>query len=1295
MAQVRDIKARISLDGESAFRKALSMSNNSLKAMREELKTVTSEFNQNDDAVEKTAKAQEILRKMQEQSEQKIQALSDAVEYQSRKYQEAQAAADQAAEAYGYASEEAIHARKAADDAASATDKYSKMLYSAQGEANKLSRELEDISNSSDSSADSFDDVSDSFRRALSMSNASLKSMREELKTVTSEFNQNDDAVEKTAKAQEILRKMQEQSEQKIQALSEAVEYQSRKYQEAQAAADQAAEAYGYASEEAINARKTADDAASATYKYSEMLYSAQGEANKLSRELEDISNSSDSSADSFDDVSDSLEDVNERSDKASDGFTTMKGVAANLYTEGIKFVTDGLHDMYDLLLESDSAVGSFAVKTGTAASDMGQYKDIINDIYESGNGESLSNVSDTMALVVQQFGNLNDADLSDITENLFTMESYFGYDAQEQLRAVKMLMDQFGVSCDEAFSMMIQGSQQGLDKNGDLLDSINEYAVHYQQLGYDADDFFNSLANGTASGTFSVDKLGDAMKEFGIRTKDTADSTTEGFSLIGLDADEMREKFSQGGETARQATEDTLTALFQMDDQVKMNQAGVDLFGTMWEDLGAAGVKALMNVNGNITTSKETLEEVDKIKFNGVERRTESLGRKFKTEITQPIFDKAMPKLESAMDYVSNNMDHIIDTIKKVGEAMKIALAIGTVTKFVSSAVSGMTAVVNAIKAAKDAQLLLNAAQKANLFGLIAGVAVGAGIAVYDYYRNLEDSLEPTSLVSEKTQELCDKLSDQKTKWEEAKDAADTNIKNKDAEFQYYEGLKAELDGIVDGNGRIKEGYENRAKFITEELGDVTGEEIEIVDGVIQKYDELSVKLDEVLLKKKGEAYANIYADQFSEALSGKDDALNAYMEAQNNYNSFRTHTIYTDSGQRNLRIAELEQSYENLRALGPDPTDDWFGGTLWTDFNNVKKELNQLKQEAADESTLQQALMNAEDMYSEYSTTIANYQQLQQAITSGTKDELETSMYYLENHFATAETATSGYLQRQAYRINNELGNTKTAVANGMAGVTQEDVTAMENMNIKAGIEWRKATSNAQKSMDDTVAAAAELSGKLWSPMAAAATTGGSTFKATFDAQDTPSAFNGLLERSQNIAYELYNNAAYAANMSADGYLNTMEERRRQLEASVSYTASMISNAFNSALGIASPSKKFGWAAEMSVAGYINTINDSLPEMQNAGRTMAESAVTPFEQYLSEHSVSPEVYATAAIGTADRISNRGNTQNLNRTANITVNLNGLSIGNVNSEDDIRKVMQRIAAETQKAVFVTGGGVK
>lgn len=1128
-------------------------------------------------------------------------------------------------------------------------------------------------------------DGESAFRKALSMSNNSLKAMRSELNTVTSEFNTNDSAVEKATKAQEILRKMQEQSAQKMEALSDAVEYQSKKYLEAQDAANKAAEEYGYTSEQAIAARKAADDAASATDKFSKMLYAAQGEANKLNSELQYVS---EHGADAFDDVNDALDDVEDGTGKASDGFTIMKGVAANLYTEGIQLVTDGLHDMYDLLLESDSAVGSFAAKTGTAAGDMGKYTDIINDIYKSGSGESLTNVSDTMAMVVQQFGKLNDADLSDITENTLTLEKYFGYDVQEQLRASKMLVDQFGLSADEAFSMIVQGAQSGLDKNGDLLDSINEYSVHYKQLGYDADDFFNSLLNGTASGTFSVDKLGDAMKEFGIRSKDTANSTTEGFELIGLNADDMRNKFSQGGETAKQAMNETITALFNLDDQVKMNQAGVDLFGTMWEDLGKEGIAALSNVNGKITESTESLENINKIQFNSLETRVQSVGRRFKSEITQPIIEKALPKVETALDYLSKNMDNVIGTVKKVGEAMKIALAVGTVTKFVSASVTGISSVVNTIKAAKDAQLALNAAQKANLFGLLAGLAVGAGIAIHDYYEKVEASLEPVSLLSDETNTLCEKLQDQRTAWDDAKGSVDKSIGNKNAEFSYYQDLKEELDNIVDSSGKIKSGYEDRAKFITEKLGDVTGTEIEIVDDTIQKYDELSQKLDEVLTKKKGEAYASIYADQFAEAVANKDSSLNDLMDAQRAYDSFRAKAIYADSGARNLRIGELEKIYSVFEANGGDLNGN--------DFFKVRDELNQLKQEAEDENALKQALINAEDLYSEYSTTIANYENLQIAISSGTKEELDTAMYYLEHHFATAETATSGYLQRQSYRINNELSNAQTAVKNGMAGVTQEDVNALQDMNIKSGVEWRKATNNARESMDKTVQAASELSGRLWSPMMAAGYASGESFKNAANATNMPSTFDDLIVASSNLAPTLYNNSSYAANMMVDGYMNTMEERRQQLRDATSYTANMITNAFYSALGIASPSKKFAWAAEMSVAGYVNQANDSLSEMEHASISMAKAAIDPFQGYLFDHSVSPDLYANAAVDTADRISSRRQINGAyNQTVNVSVNLNGLSIGNVNNEEDVRKFMQRIASETQKAVFVTGGSAK
>ena len=83
------------------------------------------------------------------------------------------------------------------------------------------------------------------------------------------------------------------------------------------------------------------------------------------------------------------------------------------------------------------------------------------------------------------------------------------------------MMMKQFGVTSDEAFNLIAQGAQNGLDKNGNLLDSINEYSVHFKQLGFDAEDMFNMFSNGAKAGVFDVDKLGDAVKEFGIRCKD------------------------------------------------------------------------------------------------------------------------------------------------------------------------------------------------------------------------------------------------------------------------------------------------------------------------------------------------------------------------------------------------------------------------------------------------------------------------------------------------------------------------------------------------------------------------------------------------------------------------------------------------------------------------------------------------------------------------------------------------------------------------------------------------------
>ncbi|RKJ35997.1 phage tail protein, partial [Butyricicoccus sp. 1XD8-22] len=146
-----------------------------------------------------------------------------------------------------------------------------------------------------------------------------------------------------------------------------------------------------------------------------------------------------------------------------------------------------------------------------------------------------------------------------------------------------------FGISADEAYNIIAVGAQNGADKNGDLLDTLNEYSVQYASLGLSADEFIASLVAGAESGAFSIDKVGDAVKEFNIRAKDGSKSSMEAFTALGLNAEEMTKQFAQGGETANAAFFNVIQKLQEIEDPLLKNTIGVQLFGTQFEDLEAS----------------------------------------------------------------------------------------------------------------------------------------------------------------------------------------------------------------------------------------------------------------------------------------------------------------------------------------------------------------------------------------------------------------------------------------------------------------------------------------------------------------------------------------------------------------------------------------------------------------------------------------------------------------------------------------------------------------------------------
>ena len=304
---------------------------------------------------------------------------------------------------------------------------------------------------------------------------------------------------------------------------------------------------------------------------------------------------------------------------------------------------------------EFTRAMNGIAVQTGATGEQLKEFQDIATDIYASGKGESLQEVADALTNIRQASG-LAGAELKAAANNAVLLKDSFGMETEETTRAATALMKNFGISANEAYGIIAAGAQKGANKNGDLLDTLNEYSVHYKALGLNANQFVSSLINGAEAGSFSIDKIGDAVKEFTIRSKDGSKSSAEAFKSLGLDAKAMTAQFAAGGRSAEAAFFQTVKALDAMKDPVEKNAAGVALFGTMFEDLESGVLKTLSNMKGSAIDAEKTLRDIEKIKYNDLGYAITQVGRSFETSLIpyaektgQAIFEQ-MPKIQGAM---------------------------------------------------------------------------------------------------------------------------------------------------------------------------------------------------------------------------------------------------------------------------------------------------------------------------------------------------------------------------------------------------------------------------------------------------------------------------------------------------------------------------------------------------------------------------------------------------------------------------------------------------------------------
>lgn len=339
-----------------------------------------------------------------------------------------------------------------------------------------------------------------------------------------------------------------------------------------------------------------------------------------------------------------------------------------------------------------NSGLNDIAATTGLVGDELESMGDVMKEVYGSNFGESMEDVASGISEVFRQTGLVDDA-LAETTKAAYALSDTFGYDVTESARAAKAMMTNFGISGEHAMNLIASGAQNGLDYSGELLDSISEYSVQFAKLGFSVDDMFSIFQQGADSGAWNLDKVGDAIKEFSIRSIDSSTTTIHAFEALGLNADEMMATFAAGGDNASIAFQGVLAALMDMDDQVQRDLIGVELFGTQWEDLGVEAMAAMSDLQAGSYATKNAIGSIMDVKYDNLTDAFEAVKRQAEVSllpmastianaftdiapIIGDLFEELGPIIEEvtelSMPFVSDFLEGMIDAVRSAVPLIK-----------------------------------------------------------------------------------------------------------------------------------------------------------------------------------------------------------------------------------------------------------------------------------------------------------------------------------------------------------------------------------------------------------------------------------------------------------------------------------------------------------------------------------------------------------------------------------------------------------------------------------------------
>lgn len=234
---------------------------------------------------------------------------------------------------------------------------------------------------------------------------------------------------------------------------------------------------------------------------------------------------------------------------------------------------------------------------------------------------------------------------------------------------------------------------------------------------------------------------------------------------------------------------------------------------------------------------------------------------------------------LETAVGFgmTAGGLYAILNALQKTGV---ISTSINKLTLATSLALV-ITAFEIGMKAVEknDLQLMILSAVVAGAgaaFGLMAlgvgtGIVITATLSIMIGTVLMEKALanaEGVRTLKKAVEDLGKEIDNTISSYENSVKSIQSNATTQQAELEYTEKLRGKLSALVDENGKVKEGYENRAKYILGELNNALDTEYSMNGNIIQNYKDMQTEIDGIIREKKKQIELEAYEELYKETI-------------------------------------------------------------------------------------------------------------------------------------------------------------------------------------------------------------------------------------------------------------------------------------------------------------------------------------------------------------------------------------------------------------------------------------------